>query len=106
MLKYVFVIYLLLNLNLSAETIKELKIEGNKRIGSETIRVYGGINLNKDYSANEINEILKKLYETNFFEDIKISVKNKILSIVVQEYSSINSVDLRGEKSKTVKKKF
>ena len=105
MLKYVFVIYLLLNLNLSAETIKELKIEGNKRIGSETIRVYGGINLNKDYSANEINEILKKLYETNFFEDIKISVKNKILSIVVQEYSSINSVDLRGEKSKTVKKK-
>ena len=105
MYKYFFIIYLLLSFNLSAEIVKKLKIEGNTRIGSETIKVYGGISLNKDYTTTEINEILKKLYETNFFEDIKISLKNQILSILVKEYSSINSVDLRGEKSNSIKKK-
>ena len=58
MYKYFFIIYLLLSFNLSAEIVKKLKIEGNTRIGSETIKVYGGISLNKDYTTTEINEIL------------------------------------------------
>ena len=41
----------------------------------------------------------------NFFEDIKISLSNRVLDIEVKEYPVINSVDLRGEKSNAVKEK-
>ena len=57
---------------LYAEIINKVELEGNSRINVETIKVYGDITLDKDYSAIEVNDILKNLYATDFFEDIKI----------------------------------
>ena len=57
--------------NLHAEVVKEITINGNVRVSSETVKVYGDIDINKDYTKNDLDEILKKLYATNFFENIK-----------------------------------
>ena len=35
---------------LNAAVIKKIEIDGNKRISNETIKIYGNINANKDYS--------------------------------------------------------
>ena len=51
-----------------AEIIKDISVSGNKRISSETIKVLGDITIQKDFDKNELNNILKKLYETNFFK--------------------------------------
>ena len=104
MFKIYTVILCLFCANLSAEIIQKLSIEGNSRIGEETIKVYGDIAIGKDYTALGINEILKKLYETNFFEDIKINLNNGVLTIAVKEYPIINYIDIEGEKSNTIKK--
>ena len=106
MLKYFIAIYFVLSLNLYADIVKKINISGNSRISSETIKVYGDINLGKDYSNFGIDKILKSLYATNFFEDIQISLIDGTLSISVKEYVIISSVDFRGEKSNQVKKKF
>ena len=90
----------------NAEVINQIIITGNKRISEETIKVYGEIELKKDYSQNDINDILKNLYETNFFEDIKINLNNGTIKIEVIEYPSIYSIDLEGEKSNTIKKEI
>ena len=50
-----------------AEVVKELKIEGNNRISKETIIVFGDIQISEDYNNQKINDLIKKLYETNFF---------------------------------------
>jgi len=71
-----FVIFFLLSLPLNAEIAKDVIINGNDRISNETVKVYGGIKLNKDYSENEINDILKNLYETGFFENEKRNKKS------------------------------
>ena len=105
MLKYIFLFCLFLNFNLSAEIIKKLIVTGNNRISQETIKVYGEININKDYSTFDVNKILKNLYQTEFFEDVKISLNNGTLNINVKEYSVVNFIDLRGEKSKNIKEK-
>jgi len=104
MLKIYTTIFLLISFNLYAEVIQKLEVRGNDRIGQETIMVYGEITMGKDYSSFDIDEVLKKLYKTNFFEDIKMSLSNGLLSIIVKEYSIISSVDIQGEKSKNVKK--
>ena len=105
MLKYFIFIFFFFTFNLSAEIIQKLEVQGNKRISKETIKVYGEIDLNKDYSSIEIDGILKNLYSTDFFEDIAISLNNGILKIIVKEYSSINDVTIEGEASSTVRKK-
>ena len=60
---------------LQAEIIKKVEISGNKRVNGETIKIYGDIHLNKDYSEQDLNKILTNLYSTNFFEDVKISLE-------------------------------
>ena len=60
--------------NLNAEIVKQIIINGNERVSNETIKIYGKIDLQKDYSEKDIDSILKNLYETNFFEDIKVSL--------------------------------
>ena len=105
MLKYFAIIFFFLSINnLSSEIVKEVNLEGNSRISLETVKVYGEIKLNEDYSGFDLNEILKKLYSTNFFENIEIDLSNNVLNITVKEYSIINAVDLVGEKSKKITK--
>ena len=75
-------ILLLFTSNLIADSVKIL-IEGNKRIDPETIKIYGEVGDKDDYSTQDINNILKNLYDTDFFEDINISFENKVLKINV-----------------------
>ena len=39
--------------SLNAEIVRNLKIIGNERVSDETIKVYGDIELGKDYSSND-----------------------------------------------------
>ena len=91
MKKFLIILYLYLFANiLSAEVIKKIEITGNERVSDETVKVYGGISINQDIDNFKINEIIKKLYSTNFFEDINISIANETLYIKLIEYPVIN----------------
>ena len=79
---------------------KNIIISGNERISKETINVYGDINLEKNIDEKEINRILKNLYDTNFFEDVKVNFNENTLKIFVKEYPVINQLILTGEESK------
>ena len=86
--------------SLQAEIVKSIVIEGNKRVSTETIKIYGGIEINKDYSNKDLNNVLKDLYETDFFEDVKLELKNNVLKVQLKEYPFINQLVIIGEKSK------
>ncbi len=90
----------------NAAVIRDIKVENNNRISKETILTYGVIELNKDYDIDEINEVLKNLYETNFFENVKISVENNTLIINVIENKIVQNVIVEGIKSKTLTKQI
>ena len=78
---------------------KNILISGNERISKETIKVYGDINLKKNIDEKEINKILKNLYDTNFFEDVKVNFSENTLKIFVKEYPIINQLILIGVES-------
>ena len=104
-LKYItFTFFLLIKFSVSAEVVNKIIVDGNSRISLETIKVYGNIELSKDYSNFDINNILKSLYDTDFFESIDISLENNVMTLKVKEYPTINSIDLKGEKSTQTKK--
>ena len=83
----------------NAEIVKNYTVNGNKRISDETIKIYGKIELNKDYSEKDLNKILQNLYSTNFFQDINVRISNNNLIIDVKEFPTVNQLIVLGEKS-------
>ena len=103
MLKILFITLIISLTNISnsfSEIIKDIKIFGNERVNNETIKIFGGIKTGDDINTNEINNVLKKLYETNFFQDIKIDFKDSILSITVVENKIVQNLIIQGIKNK------
>ena len=86
-----------------AVVIKDVKVNNNKRITKETIITYGAIELNKDYNQNELNRIIKDLYDTNFFKKISLNVDGQTLILNVEENKIIQSVKIEGVKSNKIK---
>ena len=84
----------------NAEIINNIKLENNIRVSKESVIAFGNIELGKNYSETEINQILVDLYNTNFFSDIKLRVENNVLIINVTERKIIQTVVIDGIKSK------
>ena len=104
MKKFLIIISLFLLTNsLSAEIIKKINITGNERVSDETVKVYGDISLGENVDNLKINNIIKNLYSTNFFEDINVSVSNGTLSIKLVEYPVINEIIIVGEEANKYK---
>ena len=85
-----------------AEILKEFKVEGNKRISSKTIILFSKVKVNDDINESNLNEIIKELYSTNFFKDVKVSFSNQILKITVKENPVIQSLIFNGIKKKNI----
>ena len=96
------IFFILLSANLSAEIIKNVKVNGNKRISQETIIVLGQINTNEEYDDNQLNVVLKNLYNSNFFSNIDLNISNETLIINVTENPIIEDVRITGIKNKSL----
>ena len=96
-------ILLLLTSLLVAKPIDELIIKGNERISSETIKVFSGFDKGDDVNQNDLNDIIKSLYETNFFENVTIEIVNNNLIITVKENPIIQEVVIEGIKKESLK---
>ena len=81
---YLLFIFQFLTLKSSAEIVKKIEIIGNKRITDETVLIYGNIKKDVDYSENDLNNIIKNLYETEFFNDIDINLSGNILTVKLE----------------------
>jgi outer membrane protein insertion porin family len=97
----IFFFYFTFNVN--AEILENIEITGNKRISKETIMVLGDISPNKNLNKDDLNNSFKKLYETNFFKDIKFRTENDILYISVVENPIIEEIIFNGIKKNSLK---
>jgi len=85
-----------------AQSFKDIKVDGNKRISKESIIIFGDIDFDKDYNDEDLNTVLKNIYDTNFFKEIKLKINNSILEISVIENPIIEDVQINGIKSKNL----
>ena len=100
---YLIVTILFFSSNLFAEKVSSVKISGNQRVSDETIKIYGEIEINKNYEESDINKLLNNLYSTDFFEDIKIRLENNVLYVNLKEYPVISQLIFLGEDSKKIR---
>ena len=96
----IFTIFFIITSLLKAEEFKDILINGNERISDETILIFSEIPNQQFLDENSINNILKKLYESGFFKDVKVNIKNNNLIIDVIENPIIQTVFIEGIKRK------
>ncbi len=106
MKKLAYIILFIFFSSAKAEMVNDIIIEGNKRISKETIKIYGEIELKKDYSENDLDQILKNLYSTNFFEDVRVELNKNTLTVTLKEYPVVNQLIIFGEKSTKYKEQI
>ena len=94
--------FLFLSLSHS-EILKEIKINGNERITDEIISMFSDIELGQDVKNSDINNIIKNLYETNFFNNVSVTLNNGIILINVDEAPIIENIVITGIKAQKIK---
>jgi len=96
---FIILFFILFNVNSYSEVVNKVAVQGNERISLETIVIFGDIAIGQNYESEDINLLIKKLYETNFFSNISIELRDGRLNIIVKENPIINSLVLKGEKA-------
>ena len=105
-MKFIAIFLLIVSLSTTtrAEIINNIVVNNNDRISLETIKTYGDIKIGIEYSSDDLNDILKNLYETNFFKDVSLKIKKNTLIINVVENKLIQAININGIKSENIKK--
>ena len=96
MIRFIIIFFLILT-NVSLAEIKKVNIVGNNRVNSSTIESLVDkkiINVDSIY----INNLTKKIYNTDFFADVKISFSQDVLTINVIENPIVNFFYINGVK--------
>ncbi len=86
----------------NAETLKKFEISGNKRISDQTIIIFSEIKINEEISKTKLDDVIKKLYKTNFFKDINLSFENQTLFLKVEENPIIEKLEITGIKKQSL----
>ena len=96
MIRSIIIFFLILT-NVTFAEIKKITIVGNARVSSATIESLVDkkiINIDTIY----INNLTKKIYDTDFFSDVKISFNQDVLTINVAENPIVNFFYINGVK--------
>ena len=98
---FFLIIFFFKNYSLAKE-ISNIEIIGNNRISNETIIVFSDYKNNIEINERNINNILKNLYDTNFFKDVSLKIDNDKLIITVVEEALIQTLSIEGLASNTL----
>ena len=89
------IFFLLILTTCSFAEIKQVKVLGNKRVSSNTIEALVDKKITQIDSIY-INNLTRKIYNTEFFSNVKISYDTNILSISVEENPIVNFFYING----------
>jgi len=91
------IVFLLLLTNTSVAEIAKVNIAGNARVNNATIETLVDKKIS-NIDSIYINNLTKKIYDTDFFADVKISYNNNVLTINVIENPIVNFFYINGIK--------
>ncbi len=81
-----------------AQTVEQVKVEGNKRVEEATIRSYLAFTQGAELNEKRVDESIKNLFATGLFSDIVLEDEGEIVTVVVVENPIINEVAFEGNK--------
>ncbi len=84
--------------SLAADVVQKIEFDGLERVTKETALSYIAVKEGKALSAEQIRQVIKSLFATGFFRDVRVAQEGDILKISVIERPSIAEIKLEGSK--------
>tara|TARA_B100002051_G_scaffold270790_1_gene304305 strand:- start:752 stop:2980 length:2229 start_codon:yes stop_codon:yes gene_type:complete len=108
MLKFISIIlfFTLFIFKVNSEIVKKIEVKNNNRVSKDTILIFSKIEIGKDYTQNDLSNIIQELYETDFFSNISLEIKDGTLIIDVEENKIIQQITINGIKKNEIVKEL
>src|SRR5215470_6076995 len=78
------------------DVIKNIDVQGNKRVEPETVRSYLTFSTGEEYDPAKVDESLKALFATGLFQDVRIRREGPTIVVVVAENPIVAKVAFEG----------
>ena len=101
-LYFISIFFLTINFSFS-EKIDSISVSGNERISDETVIMFANVSKGTEIDVNDVNLILKNIYNSNFFKNVKVNLSNNVLYISVEEFPIIENISIKGIKADKIK---
>lgn len=76
-------------------------VEGNQRVDTATIIAFAGVGRGETLTAGQLNDAYQRIVASGLFETVEIAPSGSRLTIKVQEYPTINRINIEGNKRLT-----
>jgi outer membrane protein insertion porin family len=83
----------------STFVVKDIRVEGLQRIAAGTVFSYLPIKVGDRVDESVTPEIVRSLYRTGFFKDVKLEREGDVLVISVDERPAISDIKIEGNKA-------
>lgn len=78
--------------------VGDIRVEGLRRISEGTVFNYLPVNIGDRLDVRRIQEAIRALYATGFFQDVEVRRDQNTLLLVVRERPSIEKFEIKGNK--------
>ena len=82
----------------SAFVVEDIRIEGLQRISAGTVFNYLPVKVGDEVNAGNSSAIIRTLFQTGFFKDVRLEQEGGVLVISVQERPAIATIKISGNK--------
>ncbi len=101
---FTFLSFFFICTNAYTQILEKIIVNGNERVPKETVIMFSELELGEKIINIDKNKILKNIYESNFFENVRVEVIDKNVVITLIELPIVQSIEIRGIKAKKNRK--
>jgi len=78
--------------------VKDIRVEGLQRIAAGTVFSYMPFRVGDSMRDEQTAEIIRALYKTGFFKDVRLERDGNVLVVIVQERPAVAEINFSGNK--------
>jgi outer membrane protein insertion porin family len=78
--------------------IRDIRVEGLQRIAAGTVFSYLPVKVGDRMDASQTPDLVRALYRTGFFKDVRLEREGDVLVIQVEERAAISEINIEGNK--------
>ncbi|MCW8944010.1 MAG: outer membrane protein assembly factor BamA [Sedimenticola sp.] len=79
--------------------VKDIRVEGLQRISPGTVFNYLPVKIGQTIESEETGEIIRVLFKTGFFKDVKLEREGDVLIVFATERPAIAKIEIEGNKT-------
>jgi outer membrane protein insertion porin family len=79
--------------------VKDIRVEGLQRISPGTVFNYLPVKIGQQIESDATGDIIRALYKTGFFKDVKLERQGEVLIVFVTERPAIAKIEIQGNKA-------